>query len=360
MGTSRISLEDFKEMCEDFYPGQTEYTKKEFLRVARERNITVPMKAYENKVYNGRPAKFSLVNDSMLSMAKIDKKEIIVNESGYDAYIPKKNDYFVSHGTNYKIINEVVKTKEFFPMYVYGVSGLGKTLQIEQACSINKRPFFRVQITKDTTNEDLIGCYSLVDGNTVWCDGPVLMAYRSGGILLLDEIDLNSSLMILQVVLENKPIYITQTGELVYPKSGFNVFATGNSKGDGTEARFVGTTILNDAFLERFVTIIEQKIPTIATEEKIIKRYMELEGITLDKEIYDSFIRWVDYVRQSYKDGNVEIYVSTRRVQYILKIYKVTKNFTKSIEVALARYPDEEVDSFMKYWAALYNEKSKA
>ena len=271
----------------------------------------------------------------------------------------KKNEYFVSHGTNYKLIDGIVNSNDFFPMYVYGVSGLGKTLQIEQACAIHKKPFFRVQITKDTTNEDLIGCYSLVDGNTVWMDGPVLMAYRSGGVLLLDEIDLNSSLMILQVVLENKAIYVTQTGELVYPKKGFNVFATGNSKGDGSDSRFVGTTVLNDAFLERFVTIIEQKIPTRAVEEKIVKRYIELEKIEIDSSVLEDFMKWIDYVREAYKAENASVYISSRRIQYILKVFKLTKNFTKSMEVALSRYTDEDKESFMMMWKAIHTEEKK-
>ena len=353
--SKRVSFEEFEEMCSFLYPNKKELTKKELMTVGREYNCNVPSAIYQNKVEGTRPMLFALVKDGTTAVLKTTKK--VENDDIYSSYIPKKNDYFVSHGTNFKLIDSIVKEREFFPMYVYGVSGLGKTLQIEQSCAAHKRPFFRCQITKDTTNEDLIGCYSLVDGNTIWCDGPVLMAYRSGGVLLLDEIDLNSSLMILQVVLENKPIYITQTGELVYPKKGFNVFATGNSKGDGTDSRFVGTTVLNDAFLERFVTIIEQKIPSIAVEEKIIKRYLELEGIELNDNVRSSFIRWIELVRNSYKNGDTEIYISTRRIQYILKIFKMTNNFTKSLEVALARYPDEESDSFVKMWKAIYEEK---
>ena len=355
--SKRVSFEEFEEMCSYLYPDRKELTKKELMSVGKEYNCNVPSSIYQNKVEGTRPMLFALVKEeSNVSTVLKTTKKVVVDDI-YAPYIPKKNEYFVSHGTNFKLIDNIIKEREFFPMYVYGVSGLGKTLQVEQSCASHKRPFFRCQITKDTTNEDLIGCYSLVDGNTVWCDGPVLMAYRSGGILLLDEIDLNSSLMILQVVLENKPIYITQTGELVYPKKGFNVFATGNSKGDGSDNRFVGTTVLNDAFLERFVTIIEQKIPTITTEEKIIKRYLDLEGIELKENIYSSFVRWIELVRNSYKNGDTEVYISTRRIQYILKIFKVTGNFTRSLEVALARYPEEERDSFIKMWKAIYEEK---
>lgn len=354
-------IDEFKEMCGHLFPGVDKLTRKEIQTVAKEYNCSIPSKIWSNKVTEGKRNVFYLLNEkieeehTLKATNKDDSKSFI---GKYDLYVPKKNDYFISHGTNYKLIDAVVKNKDFFPMYVYGVSGLGKTFQIEQSCAAHNRPFFRCQITKDTTNEDLIGCYSLIDGNTVWMDGPVLMAYRSGGILLLDEIDLNSSLMILQVVLENKPIYITQTGELVYPTKGFNVFATGNSKGDGSDSRFVGTTVLNDAFLERFVTIIEQKIPTKATEEKIIKRFMELEGIKLPKVLYDEFIKWIEYVRESYKNEATDVYISTRRIQYILKVYKLTDNFTKSMEVALSRYSDEDKDGFMKVWKAIHKEEA--
>lgn len=357
----KVILNEFKEMCEFVYPGKNELTRKEIQNVAAEYNCSIPSKIWDNKVQGEGRSVFYLLNASMeedVLEVGVKPSKKANSKSIYDAYIPKKNDYFISHGTNYKLIDTVIKERAFFPMYVYGVSGLGKTFQIEQSCASHKRPFFRCQITKDTTNEDLIGCYSLVDGNTVWMDGPVLMAYRSGGVLLLDEIDLNSSLMILQVVLENKPIYITQTGELVYPEKGFTVFATGNSKGDGSDGRFVGTTVLNDAFLERFVTIIEQKIPTKATEEKIIKRYLELEEINLPNVLYEEFIKWIEYVRESYKTEATDVYISTRRIQYILKVYKITgsNNLTKSMEVALSRYSDEDKDGFMKVWKAIHKE----
>ena len=276
-------------------------------------------------------------------------------EEKYIKYIPEKSDYFVPYGINYKLIDNVIKNNDFFPIYVYGASGLGKTFQIEQACAIHQKPFFRCQITKDTTNDDLIGCFSLINGNTVWVDGPVLMAYKSGGILLLDEIDLNSSLMILQIVLENNPLYITQTNELVYPKKGFNVFATGNTKGDGTDTNFVGTTVLNDAFLERFVTIIEQKIPTKTVEEKIIKKFIEKENIVISDEILIDLLKWIEYTRNSYISNDLDVYISSRRIQYILKIYKLTNNFTKSIEVGLSKYSIEVKSSLIMMWKACHN-----
>ena len=184
-------------------------------------------------------------------------------------YIPSVDPDFVPTGDNYEIISRIIDSKEFFPCYIYGISGVGKTASIEHICATNNRPFFRVQITQETMDEDLIGSMKLVNGNTVWQDGPVIKAYRTGGIVVLDECDLNSSLMILQPILEKKPFYIKQTGELVSPKDGFNVFATGNTKGDGTDARYIGTTVLNEAFLERFAITLEQGCLPIEEEKKI-------------------------------------------------------------------------------------------
>lgn len=274
----------------------------------------------------------------------------------YAQYIPKVDPYFVRSGSNYSIIEKIVRSNSFFPLYVYGLSGIGKTMQIEQACAKNGKPFFRMQITRDVTNEDLIGSYSLKNGNTEWVDGPVLKAYRSGGILLLDEVDLNPSLMVLQVVLENKPFFVQQTGELVYPKTGFNVFATGNTKGDGSDNRFVGASVLNDAFLERFVAIVEQSMPKDEDEKRIIDKYIELEDIKLDENIYGVFLKWISMIRKSYAEGNVDVYISSRRVQYILKMYKFTGKFSNSLKFAISRYSDTQKNAILGLWSAIYKE----
>lgn len=280
-------------------------------------------------------------------------ESIMTTKENYSEYIPEKSDIFVEVGDLFKDIDNIVSNKIFFPMYIYGVSGIGKTFNVEQSCAKNKRPYFRVQITKDTTNEDLIGSYALINGNTVWKDGPVLKAYRSGGILLLDEVDLNPSLMILQGVLENKPVYVTQTGELVYPSEGFQVFATGNSKGDGTEYEYVGTSALNRAFLERFDWIIEQKIPTISSEKRIIKKYISVNKFSIDDNLLEYFYKWIDTVRKSFINGDTTIYISTRRVQSIIKGYVLTKNIEKAIINSMSHYDAEETSAFVNVWKAI-------
>lgn len=374
----RTTLEEFIKYASEIYPGLSCLTRAEIKNVQKTANCSIPVSVYNHPISTKRPFRFDLcksLKDGNAIESDDDNIDFEVNEActdiqdnidnipddnirpvgndEYSAYVPDIDDKFVPYGVNYNLINAIVSARDFLPMYIYGISGVGKTMQIEQACAQNKRPFFRVQITKDTTNEDLIGSYTLINGTTVWSDGPILKAYRSGGVLLLDEIDLNSSLMILQVVLENKPFYVQQTGELVKPKNGFTVFATGNTKGDGGDSRFIGTSVLNDAFLERFVTIIEQKLPTLAIEKKIMDRYIELENIKIDTQLYENFTRWIDTVRSTYAHGNSDIYISSRRIQYILKMYKMTGNFTKSMTVVLARYPDSEADAFLKVWKAI-------
>ena len=275
------------------------------------------------------------------------------DESGYAAYVPEVSDCFVEAGRNWRFIEQIVREERFFPMYVYGISGLGKTMQIEQACAKHRRPFFRAQITKDTTSEELVGSYSLINGNTVWVDGPILKAYRSGGILLLDEIDLNPSLMVLQGVLESKPLYVFQTGELVRPAKGFQVFATGNTKGDGSSFEYVGTTSLNKAFLERFDWIIEQKIPSVAAERKIIEKWLGVSDIEVPSASLDTLFKFIDIVWKSFQAGDSAIFLSTRRIQSIIKGWTLCGRFEDAIAMALAHYPEEESKALVNVWRAV-------
>ena len=276
-----------------------------------------------------------------------------LEDDGYDGYIPESSSSFVETGRNWRLVDKIVSEKRFFPVYIYGISGLGKTFQIEQACAKHHRPFFRVQVTKDSTSEDLVGSYSLIDGNTVWVDGPILKAYRSGGILLLDEIDLNPSLMVLQGVLENKPLYVFQTGELVKPAPGFQVFATGNTKGDGSSYEYVGTTTLNKAFLERFDWIIEQKIPSIKTERRIIERWLKVMNIKMPENLLETFFKFIDIVWKSWQSGDGSIFLSTRRIQSIIKGWTVCESIEYAIELALAHYSDEEAKALVNAWKAI-------
>ena len=281
-----------------------------------------------------------------------------LEDEGWDGYIPEVANTFVETGRNWRLIDKIVKERRFFPVYIYGISGLGKTMQVEQACAKHSRPFFRVQVTKDSTSEDLVGSYSLINGNTVWVDGPILKAYRSGGILLLDEIDLNPSLMILQGVLENKPLYVFQTGELVKPAPGFQVFATGNTKGDGSSFEYVGTMTLNKAFLERFDWIIEQKIPSIKVERKIVDKWLQVNDIVLESSILEALFKFIDIVWKSWQNGDATIFLSTRRIQSIIKGYMVCESIEDAISLALAHYPEEESKALVNVWRAISDGKT--
>jgi cobaltochelatase CobS len=199
----------------------------------------------------------------------------------------------------------------------------------------------------------LVGSYSLIDGNTVWVDGPILKAYRSGGILLLDEIDLNPSLMVLQGVLENKPLYVFQTGEVVRPEAGFQVFATGNTKGDGSSFEYVGTTSLNKAFLERFDWIIEQKVPSIKVERKIIDKWLKVSNINMESGLLDTLFKFIEIVWKSWQSGDAGIFLSTRRIQSIIKGYMVCESMEDAIAMALAHYPEEESKALVNVWKAI-------
>ena len=276
-----------------------------------------------------------------------------LEDDDYAAYIPEASNCFVEAGRNWRFIDQIVKEGRFFPMYIYGISGLGKTMQIEQACAKHRRPFFRAQITKDTTSEELVGSYSLINGNTVWVDGPILKAYRSGGILLLDEIDLNPSLMVLQGVLESKPLYVFQTGELVRPAKGFQVFATGNTKGDGSSFEYVGTTSLNKAFLERFDWIVEQKIPSIAAERKIVGKWLKVNSIDVPESSLDCLFKFIEIVWRSFQSGDSAIFLSSRRIQSIIKGWTICGRFEDAIAMALAHYPDEESKALVNVWKAV-------
>ena len=382
MGKKRVSAEDFLSLLLKMYPHKEislMFTKDELDDVSSEYNVCIPVVVHQTKV---SPRLYNLsgfkkdTNENKMTMylkaspEKHTEEEEIISEpqnesiseirkeiemiSDFTQYIPKEDRNFVAFGANYKLINKVVSSLEFFPLYIWGISGVGKTLQIEQSCAINNRPLFRVQVTRDITNEDLIGSYSLKDGNTVWEDGPVLRAYRTGGVLLLDEVDMNPHLMALQVVLENKPIYVNQTGELVAPREGFTVFATGNTKGDGGDAKYVGASILNDAFLERFVAILEQKIPTEAVEKKIINKYIENNNIDVDNRTLNNFFEWIKLTRKCFIEGDIDFYITSRRSQYILKTFKVTNDFNASMKLVLGRYPDGVGDQLYKTWKAIH------
>ena len=264
--------------------------------------------------------------------------------------IPDKDDTFVKFG-NFNDLKKIIQSRLFYPTFITGLSGNGKTFSVEQACAQLKRELIRVNITIETDEDDLIGGFRLVDGATVWHNGPVIEALERGAILLLDEIDLASNkILCLQSVLEGKGVFLKKIGRFVKPAAGFNVFATANTKGKGSDdGRFIGTNVLNEAFLERFPVTFEQSYPAPATEQKI------LEGVALDLGVEDrDFCKrlcdWADIIRKTFYDGGIEEIISTRRLVHIIRAYSIFQDKAKAIQVCVNRFDDETKQSFLELY----------
>ena len=281
------------------------------------------------------------------------KTEDIKSQAAYvvssltDNVVPNKDKDFVSFG-NYGDVKNVITSKKFYPMFITGLSGNGKTLAVTQACAVAKREMIRVNITIETDEDDLLGGYRLKDGQTVWQNGPVIEAMERGAVLLLDEIDLASNkIMCLQPILEGSGIYVKKINKFVKPKLGFNVVATANTKGQGSDdGKFIGTNVLNEAFLERFPITFEQQYPAAKTEQKIVATKLKSAGKSDDK-FATNLVTWADVIRKTFKDGGVDEIISTRRLVHIAEAYAIFKSKMKAIEVCTNRFDDSTKTSFV-------------
>ena len=264
--------------------------------------------------------------------------------------IPQKDDTFVRFG-NFTDIKKIIDSRLFYPTFITGLSGNGKTFSVEQACAQLGREMIRVNLTIETDEDDLVGGFRLVDGNTAWHNGPVIEALERGAILLLDEIDLASNkILCLQSILEGKGVFLKKIGKFVKPKAGFNVFATANTKGKGSEdGRFIGTNVLNEAFLERFPVTFEQEYPTPANEAKILSKVAETLGVN-DDNFISRLVDWGDIIRKTFCDGGIEEIISTRRLVHIIRAYSIFGNKAKAIEVCINRFDDETKQVFMELY----------
>ena len=265
--------------------------------------------------------------------------------------VPDVDNSFVKFG-NFADIKNIIKSKLFYPTFITGLSGNGKTFGVEQACAQLKREIVRVNITIETDEDDLIGGFRLVNGETVWHNGPVIEALERGAILLLDEIDLASNkILCLQSVLEGNGVFLKKIGRFVKPTGGFNVFATANTKGKGSDdGRFIGTNVLNEAFLERFPVTFEQDYPSPKTELKILENAMTEVGVKDESEFCKRLVDWADIIRKTFFDGGVEEIISTRRLVHIVRAYGIFKNKAKAIEVCVNRFDDETKQAFMELY----------
>ncbi|MGA1402273.1 MAG: AAA family ATPase [Candidatus Nanopelagicaceae bacterium] len=264
--------------------------------------------------------------------------------------IPAKDDTFVPFG-NFTDLKKIISSRIFYPVFITGMSGNGKTFSVEQACAALNRELIRVNITIETDEDDLIGGFRLVDGNTVWHNGPVIEALERGAVLLLDEVDLASNkILCLQSILEGKGVFLKKTGKYVQPAPGFTVVATANTKGKGSDdGRFIGTNVLNEAFLERFALTFEQEYPTLSVETRI------LEGISLDlgiedREFCERLSMWAEIIRKTFKDGGIDEVISTRRLVHIIRAYGIFGKRMKAIQSCVNRFDDETKESFLSLY----------
>ena len=277
---------------------------------------------------------------------KTESKAAYIVSSLTDNVIPDKDKDFVNFG-NFSDVKNIISSKRFYPVFITGLSGNGKTLAVTQACAVAKREMIRVNVTIETDEDDLLGGYRLRDGQTVWQNGPVIEAMERGAVLLLDEIDLASNkIMCLQPILEGSGIYVKKINKFVKPKSGFNVIATANTKGQGSDdGKFIGTNVLNEAFLERFPVTFEQEYPGAKTEQKIVAIKLKSAGKKDDK-FATNLVTWADVIRKTYKDGGVDEIISTRRLVHIAEAYSIFNNKMKAIEVCTNRFDDDTKTSF--------------
>ena len=250
-----------------------------------------------------------------------------------DRLIPTKDNNFVPFG-NFSDLKKIIKSKVFYPAFITGLSGNGKTMGVEQACAALNRELIRVNITIETDEDDLIGGFRLVDGNTVWHNGPVIEALERGAVLLLDEIDLASNkILCLQSILEGSGVFLKKIGRYVKPAKGFTVIATANTKGKGSDdGRFIGTNVLNEAFLERFPLTFEQEYPTPAIETKMLNNYCK-ELDACDDKYIANLVTWEDMIRRTFREGGVDEDISTRRLVHIIRAYAIFSDRAKAIKV---------------------------
>ena len=287
------------------------------------------------------------VEDTTDTKISDESKAAYVVSSLTDNVVPAKDKDFVNFG-NFADVKNIITSKKFYPVFITGLSGNGKTLAVTQACAVAKRELIRVNITIETDEDDLLGGYRLRDGQTVWQNGPVIEAMERGAVLLLDEIDLASNkIMCLQPILEGSGIYVKKINKFVKPKLGFNVVATANTKGQGSDdGKFIGTNVLNEAFLERFPVTFEQEYPGNKTEVKIVATKLKSAGKSDDK-FATNLVTWADVIRKTFKDGGVDEIISTRRLVHIAEAYAIFKNKMKAIEVCTNRFDDSTKTSFV-------------
>ena len=353
---------NFIELCYKEFGDIKEITRAQLVQVEKKHKVSFPQWLVSNKdlkvkkglfkMPSGSDTDVSTPTNAMEDVVKdTTKKEAAYVVSSLTGNItPNKDKNFVSFG-NYPDVKNIIKSNRFYPVFITGLSGNGKTLAVTQACADLKRELIRVNITIETDEDDLLGGFRLKDGQTVWSNGPIIEAMERGAVLLLDEIDLASNkIMCLQPVLEGSGIFVKKINKWVLPKQGFNVIATANTKGQGSEdGKFIGTNVLNEAFLERFPVTFEQKYPSVKIENKILNNTLKSYGKS-DVKFIDKLTTWADVIRKTYFDGGVDEIISTRRLVHITQAYAIFNNKMKAIEMCTNRFDDDTKNSFVELY----------
>ena len=338
----KLSVNFVDELREEF---GNEIDASHVKRFATARGVAYPTVARKLKSYQVKRGSWNLTVEEGREILEKAISNPTVLPSVEQNLVPEVDPTFVKFG-NFNDVKKVIQSKLFYPAFITGLSGNGKTFSVEQACAQAKRELIRVNITIETDEDDLIGGFRLVDGATVWHNGPVVEALNRGAILLLDEIDLASNkILCLQSILEGKGVFLKKIGKYVRPAAGFNVFATANTKGKGSDdGRFVGTNVLNEAFLERFPVTFEQQYPTPANEQKI------LDLVSKETEFNKRLVDWADIIRKTFFDGGIDEVISTRRLVHIVRAFQIFGNRAKAITTCISRFDDETKQAFQELY----------
>jgi MoxR-like ATPase len=352
---------NFIELCYKEFGDIKEITRAQLVKVEKKHKVSFPQWLVSNKDLKIKKGLFKMPSGSDTDVSKPTTMEKVVapetkKEAAYVVssltgnITPNKDKNFVSFG-NYPDVKNIIKSNRFYPVFITGLSGNGKTMSVTQACADLKRELIRVNITIETDEDDLLGGFRLKDGQTVWSNGPIIEAMERGAVLLLDEIDLASNkIMCLQPVLEGSGIFVKKINKWIQPKQGFNVVATANTKGQGSEdGKFIGTNVLNEAFLERFPVTFEQKYPSVKIENKILNNTLKSYGKS-DVKFIDKLTTWADVIRKTYFDGGVDEIISTRRLVHITQAYAIFNNKMKAIEMCTNRFDDDTKNSFVELY----------
>jgi hypothetical protein len=353
-----ISTEEIVSAITLYYEGCTDVTTAGVKQWCDEVGYSFATINNRLKPYKSGRGRFNLAAAEQVQQLEEVYDAPAAESVSYQSLIPDTDEHFVPFG-NFKDVKSIIKSGIFYPAFITGLSGNGKTHSVEQACAQLKRDLVRVNITIETDTDDLVGGFRLVNGETVWHDGPIVEALKRGAILLLDEVDLASNkILCLQSLLEGKGVYLKKVNQYVKPASGFNVIATANTKGKGDDTgNFIGTNLLNEAFLERFAVTFEQNYPTPAVETKILTRISASLG-KHDDTFITHLVTWAQIIRSTYADGGVDSVVTTRRLINILKAFSIWDDKMKAIELCINRFDDDTKSVFIQLYEKITGEQS--